>query len=698
LNKKSPHKKDWLRIITLSILLFFSSCEAEKMQHTNALIHESSPYLLQHAHNPVDWHPWSEAVIEKAQRENKLILVSIGYSACHWCHVMERETFEDQTAAALMNEHFICIKVDREERPDLDQVYMSAVQLMSGQGGWPLNCFTLPDGRPIYGGTYFKRDQWMEVLRSLSELYANDRAKVEEYANRLTEGVQMSELIVRDPEASDLSPENLAALVERWKSQWDLNEGGPNRAPKFPLPNNFRFLLQYAALVNDAASMEHVELTLDKMAQGGIYDQLGGGFARYSTDAMWKVPHFEKMLYDNAQLVSLYCEGYRKFKKSDYKWIVEQTLVFVEREMKSTEGLFFSALDADSEGEEGKFYVWKKAELENLLGDRYDMFAKQFEIDGMAHWEFGNNILLRRNSFETFAKQNNLEATQWFEEIKADFETLMHARKSRIRPGTDDKILTSWNAMMIEGYTDAYRTFNNSDYLNTAITAMEQLLSKCSGPDGRLFHTYKNETAKVNGYLEDYAFTIQALIALYQATFNERWLEEAQQLNAYATEHFYDDQTGMYWFTSDLDPALIARKQENSDNVIPASNSTMAKNLFILGHYYADAAMIETAKQMLVNVAAHWDYLPSYTNWASLHLWFTYPMREVAITGSESLVFAREIDSHYIPNIMLLGGNGGKLPLLEGKQGAQTTIFVCENKTCQRPVTTPEDAIHQLTH
>lgn len=668
------------------------------MQHTNALIHESSPYLLQHAHNPVDWHPWSEAVIEKAKKEDKLILISIGYSACHWCHVMERETFEDDAAAALMNENFICIKVDREERPDLDQVYMSAVQLMSGQGGWPLNCFTLPDGRPIYGGTYFKREQWMEVLRSLSELYSKDRPKVEEYANRLTEGIQMSELVVHDPEASDLSKDNLTSLVERWKKQWDIAEGGPNRAPKFPLPNNYRFLLQYAEITGDTACSSHLELTLDKMAQGGIYDQLGGGFARYSTDAMWKVPHFEKMLYDNAQLISLYCDGYKKFRKSDYKWIVEQTLAFVEREMKSSEGLFFSALDADSEGEEGKFYVWKKAELEKLLGDRYALFAEQFEIDKLAHWEFGNNILLRRNSFDAFAKQHGMEEMQWMKEIKADFDILLSARDMRIRPGTDDKILTSWNAMMIEGFSDAYRTFNNHDHLNIAINAMNQLLVKCSNGDGRLYHTYKNGEAKVNGYLEDYAFTIQALISLYQSTFNERWLEEAQRLNAYAKMHFYDDQTGMYWFTSDLDPALIARKQENSDNVIPASNSTMAKNLFILGHYFADDEMIDTAKQMLVNIAANWDYLPSYTNWASLHLWCTYSIREVAITGDESLAFARELDKHYIPNIMLLGGDGGKLPLLEGKHSTQTTIFVCENKTCQRPVTKPEDAIHQLTH
>lgn len=689
--------KDWLRIFALSILFFFPSCEADQMQHTNALINESSPYLLQHAHNPVDWHPWSEEILERAQNENKLVLVSIGYSACHWCHVMERETFEDPKAAAVMNEHFICIKVDREERPDLDQIYMSAVQLMSGQGGWPLNCFTLPDGKPIYGGTYFKRDQWIEILHSLSSLYFTDPHKVIEYANRLTEGVQMSELVMRE-DPSDLSNEKLDSLVGRWKKTWDWTEGGPNRAPKFPLPNNYRFLLQYSALMKDEECSKFVELTLNKMVQGGIYDQVGGGFARYATDALWKVPHFEKMLYDNAQLVSLYCEGYKRFQKVDYKRAVEQTLVFVEREMQSPEGLFFSALDADSEGEEGKYYVWKKAELKELLGDHYPLFAEQFDIDGLGHWEFGNHILLRRTSIEEFAIRNGLSVSEWSKTLDDCLQTLLSARENRIRPGTDDKILISWNAMMIGAFVDAYRTFNNEAHLTIATGAMKQLLEKCRDGKGKLYHTYKNGKAKVNGYLEDYAFTIEALIGLYQATFDEQWLEEAMKLTTYALNHFYDEQSAMFWFTSDLDPVLIARKQENSDNVIPASNSTMAKNLFLLGHYFANDELIDQSKQMLVNIAANWDYLPSYTNWATLHLWFTFPVSEIAITGKESIDFAREIDKHYLPNTMLLGGNGGKLPLLEGKFTSQTTIFVCQNKTCKRPVTTPEDAIHQLTN
>src|SRR5689334_17286046 len=359
-------------------------------QHTNRLIHETSPYLLQHAHNPVDWHAWGPEALEKAKRENKLLLISIGYSACHWCHVMERESFEDEDIAALMNERFVCIKVDREERPDVDQVYMNAVQLVSGQGGWPLNCFALPDGRPVYGGTYYRPDQWREVLKSLADLHAREPAKVLKYAEQLTKGVRQSEWVEAAPAMAPFTMAELDAVYKPWQSMFDRVEGGMNRAPKFPLPNNYQFMLRYWKAGGEASALEHVRLTLDKMAFGGIYDHLGGGFARYSTDGLWKVPHFEKMLYDNAQLLELYSEAYQATGESLYRQVVEETAAFVARELTAPDGGFYSALDADSEGEEGKYYVWTQEELERELGgDNGDfaLFRDYYNVNSIGFWE-----------------------------------------------------------------------------------------------------------------------------------------------------------------------------------------------------------------------------------------------------------------------------------------------------------------------
>ncbi len=664
--------------------------------HTNALINETSPYLLQHAHNPVDWMPWGEAAFKKAQEEQKLVLVSIGYSACHWCHVMEHETFEDSTAAAFMNEHFVCIKVDREERPDVDQVYMNAVQLMTQRGGWPLNCFTLADGRPIYGGTYFPKQNWMETMQSLLDLKQNDPDKMEEYASNLTEGVKQSELINKNESDAAFDEDDIHALVKEWSASWDRQKGGPNRAPKFPLPNNYEFLLQYAWHFEEKEVLDFIENTLTQMAFGGIYDQVGGGFARYSTDANWKVPHFEKMLYDNAQLVSLYSQAYQLTEKDLYRQVVEETLEFVDRELSGDEGQFFSALDADSEGEEGKFYVWSQEELKSALGDYYSFAESYYNINRKGLWE-GNYILLRDKLDEEVV--NDLKMTQAeIDHNKAEIaKILMGLRASRVRPGLDDKTLTSWNALMVKGLCDAYMAFGEEEYLKRAEKCANFILDKQLTAEGSLNHSYKEGRSTINGYLEDYSFTIEAFIALYESTFNERWLNEAKQLANYTLDHFYDEQTSMFWFTSDMDPPLIAKKQELMDNVVPASNSSMAKGLFALGVLFDNKAYKEISKQMLSNMLPEFNYGQNVSNWAILHMWHTQTMYEVAVTDEGASQLANQLRERYLPNMLLMGGESkSSLPLLEGKFLGIPTIFVCENKTCQLPVSDLESALKQM--
>lgn len=689
---------------TLWLLLFVSSCSERKgnenpmsEKHTNALIHESSPYLLQHAHNPVDWHPWNEATLQKARKENKLLLISIGYSACHWCHVMERETFENDSAAEFMNKHFINIKVDREERPDVDQVYMNAVQLMTGQGGWPLNCFALPDGRPVYGGTYFKTEAWMQVLAQLTELKENQPDRLMEYATKLTEGIRQSELIVRS-ERTDLVPlDSLNKLVDDWSKYWDLKEGGPNRAPKFPLPNNFSFLMHYAQASDRADIHAYVKTSLDKMAMGGIYDQVGGGFARYSVDALWKVPHFEKMLYDNAQLIDLYIEAYKAYGTEAYREVALQSLDFIEREMTSEEGLFYSALDADTEGEEGKFYVWKEDELKTLLGELYPLAADYYNISAKGLWEHGNYIPLRTMHPAGYAEKNQLDGEELKKNLQEIQARLLAARMQRTRPGLDDKQLASWNAMMIEAYANAYRSFGEERHLQSAKRGMDKLLDVFRTEEGGLFHSYKNGEARINGYLEDYAFVIQALIVLYEATFDENYLIVAQELAEYTIAHFQDAESGMFWFTSNLDDPLIARKQEVQDNVIPASNSVMAHALFRLGQLFDRSDFTEHAKQMVNNVADNWSYGQSYSNWARALLCMHGPFHLAAISGEEADGALRKgLDQHYLPATLLLGGNQSNLPLMKGKERNEPTLFVCIEGACKMPVNTVNDALDQL--
>lgn len=663
---------------------------------TNALADETSPYLLQHAHNPVNWQPWSQEALKEAETEKKLVLVSIGYSSCHWCHVMEKETFEDEAVAKIMNDNFINIKVDREERPDVDQVYMTALQLISGNGGWPLNVITLPNGKPLYGGTYHTKEQWTKVLTKISDLYNNDPKKAAEYADMVAQGIADANLIKPVEDTRSLTKETLRTSVENWKPNWDTKEGGENRAQKFMIPINLSFLLDYALLTGDGSVKDHVKITLDKMELGGVYDHLGGGFYRYSTDAQWKVPHFEKMLYDNAQVLSLYAKAYQIFKNPEYKAVVFETIDFLEREMKNTTGGYYAALNADSEGEEGKFYVWKEDELKAVLGTDFDLFASYYNIKSKAIWEKGNYVLHKLQDDSAFVKHNDIDQNKLQASKKIWHDKLLKARDQRIRPSTDDKIITSWNALLITGFVDTYKTFGQQEHLEKAISIYEFLRAK-SFPNGTLIHTYKAGSRQKEGFLEDYAFLADASLDLYSATMDTKYLEFAQKLTQKAETLFFDTVSGMYRY-SDNDQ-LIATIIKTDDGVLPSPNAVMAHNLFKLGHIEYNTEYSEKGQRMLsAMVPILTENASSYSKWNSLLLHTAYPYYEIAVVGKNAAPLVKSLNGNYVPNTLVVGSTSeSKLPLFEDRYFDDGTfIYVCKNTTCKLPVETVEGALKQL--
>lgn len=670
-------------------------------KYTNDLINETSPYLLQHAHNPVNWKAWNDQTLSEAKESNKLILISVGYAACHWCHVMEHESFEDSLVAQVMNDNFINIKVDREERPDVDQVYMNAVQLMTGSGGWPLNVIALPDGRPVWGGTYFKKNDWMNVLNQISDIYNKTPEQLLDYASKLEEGIKSMDLVTLNTDAFNFKKPLINEAIENWAKLFDSKKGGLNRAPKFMMPNNYHFLMRQAHQNNNPALMEFVNTTLEKMAYGGIYDQIGGGFSRYSVDDKWHVPHFEKMLYDNAQLVSLYSDAYLLTKKDIYKEVVYETLQFVERELTNDEGIFYSSLDADSldenqELEEGAYYVWQKEELKSLLGEDYDLFSDYYNINNYGLWEKGNYVLIRSDSDNEIAEKHDLSVESLDQKISSWKELLLKTREQRSRPRLDDKSLTSWNALMIKGYLDAYRVFNEESFLDSAKKNAEFILNTQHKDDGGLWHSYKDGKSTINGYLEDYAGVIDAFISMYENTFDDKWLKNARNLSNYAFDHFYEDANKMFYFTSDEDPSLVTRNIDYRDNVIPSSNSIMAKNLFKLSHYFDNESYANTSKTMLNNVLPELkEYPTSFSNWLDLMLNFTNNYYEVAISGKEAYEKTKELNQFYIPNKLLAVSNEeSDMPLLLNRYlDEETMIYVCVNKACKLPVSEVDKAI-----
>jgi hypothetical protein len=578
---------------------------------------------------------------------------------------------------------------------------MTAVQLMTGQGGWPLNCICLPDQRPVYGGTYFRKNDWKNLLFNLANFWQEKPEEAFQYADKLTKGIHDSESLDLSSEQVEYSKKDLEDIFNPLKRSFDLAEGGYNRAPKFPLPNNWQFVLRYAHLMKDDAAYTALKLTLDKTAFGGIYDHIGGGFARYSVDAFWHVPHFEKMLYDNSQLVSLYSEAYQYSPNQLYKDVVYQTLGWVKREMTSPQGGFYSALDADSEGVEGKFYTFTKAEVMDVLGDEAELFCLYYNITEGGNWEEERtNVLMRTEDDETFANDSGLSVQELRPLIEAQKQKIFAYRENRVRPGLDNKILASWNGMMLKGFADAYRVFNEQEFLDAAVANAEFLLNNMLSEGGRLERIYKTERELPGvAFLDDYALVIEGLISLYEATFNEKWLTSARELCEYALQNFYDPGTGMLFYTSQHDQELIARKFELLDNVIPASNSVMANNLYKLGHFFDDEMYLVQSSQMLQNIFPQIKtYASGYSNWAILLMNQIFGIYEIAITGPQAEQKRQELEKTFIPNKILLGGSSGTLPLLQDKWVGETKVFVCKNRTCQLPVTEVSEALKQIVN
>ena len=678
----------------------------------NHLQHESSPYLLQHAHNPVDWYAWKPEAFERARAEQKPILVSIGYSTCPWCHVMERESFEDEAVAAFMNEHFINIKVDREERPDVDAIYMEACQLLTGGGGWPLNCFLTPDAKPFYAGTYFpprpahNRPAWLQLLQHLSDIWENKRDTATEQAERLLANIQRNDGIFVSAEPLNpitAQPLNFEVIFGRIRAQFDHAEGGFGGAPKFPSTMALQWLLNWHYFSGNPEALQHALFSIDKMSRGGIYDQIGGGFARYATDREWLVPHFEKMLYDNALLVSVLSEAHKLAGNQPtainqhFSSIIEQTLAYVAREMTSPEGGFYSAQDADSEGIEGKFFVWDKSEIDQILGEASELFCTFYGVTEAGNWE-EKNILSRAYTYEAFASDHKLTVTLLQERLNASAEKLLAIRSKRIWPGLDNKILLGWNALMTSAYISAFTALGHEAYRDAAIRNTDFLLQNfqyketSSGNQGRHF---RHSASQSFAFLDDYSFLIAALIDLHQITFEQRYLQLAGECTEYVFDHFYDSESGMFFYTDVDQMDILFRKKDLYDNATPSGNSTMVHNLQRLGILLDRREWRESASRMLNAIRETVEKYPqSFMRWGTALLNEAYALHEIAIVGENAFEKAREIQGEFLPNKVIAASQhpDNALPLLEGKPGApEALIYVCRDFACQRPVSTLEE-------
>ena len=672
-------------------------------KHTNRLIHETSPYLLQHAYNPVDWYPWGEEALTRAKQEQKPILLSIGYSACHWCHVMERESFENEEIAAVMNQLFINIKVDREERPDLDEIYMNAVQIMTRQGGWPMTVFLTPDLKPFYGGTYYPptdrygRPGFPKVMHAVAEAFSDQNTQVLEQADQITAHLaQMSNVV--DPHHHELTEVLMTNAFQNYRSQFDSHHGGFGNAPKFPPSMGLPFLLRYWHHSGNGNALEMVERTLEKMARGGMYDQLGGGFHRYSTDAHWLVPHFEKMLYDNAQLVVAYFEAYQATQKPFYRDIATETLDYILREMYDTEnGGFYSTQDADSEGVEGKFFVWEPNDVEDVVGEENaEIFCEYYDITPQGNFE-GENILHVQTPPDIFARKLRIDLGELETLLTDGKQKLFEAREERIKPGLDDKILTSWNGIMIRGMAMGYQLTGRPEYLAACEKSAEFVLTTLSQDNGLLLRTYRDGKSHLNAYLEDYSYFIAGLIALYEASFEPRWLTEAERLANIMIDQFGDTAGDGFFFTGKAHETLIVQSKSAYDGATPSGASMAIHSLLRLAKHLDKPEFHDKAVETLLLYFHQMEGMPSGSGQLLCELAFLLSTpKEIAIVGkkgeAETDAMLAALHNTYQPNkIVALSESADEqtLPLLAGKTqiDSSATAYVCENYVCQAPTT-----------
>jgi uncharacterized protein YyaL (SSP411 family) len=684
-----------------------SSQDAAKAKFTNRLIHETSPYLRQHAHNPVDWHPWDAVALERARKEDKPILLSIGYSACHWCHVMERESFENEDIARIMNQCFVNVKVDREERPDLDSIYMSYVQMTTGSGGWPMTVFLTPDQIPFFGGTYFPPDDrygrpgFPKICLAVFEAYQKRRPEIEQSATDIVKSLQATNQL---PDGQDLPDvETLSLAFRNLAQRFDLTHGGFGGAPKFPGSMNLAFCLRHYHRTGFQPALDFAELSLEKMALGGIYDQLGGGFHRYSVDDHWLVPHFEKMLYDNALLSRVYLDAFQQTGNPLYRRITEEILDYVTREMTHPEGGFYSTQDADSEGEEGKFFVWTRDEIEAILGESDgQVFCRYFDVSGRGNFE-GKNILNVPVSMPKFAAREGLPVEELQTLVERGRRQLFDQREKRIKPHRDEKILTSWNGLMLVSFANAAAILNRPDYLDRARKNADFVLSHLKR-EGRLLRTFKDGQAKLNGYLEDYACFVEGLLALFEASGELGWLEEAVQLNDTTLDQFWDASTASFYLTGRDHEKLIARVKDFYDNATPAGSSVAIFNLLKLAILTGNAEYRNKAEANLLCMKTALERYPGGFGYLLEAADFSVgPVREIALIGARSdsatSQLAEAVYRRYLPNKVVVVADPNdavltaKLPLLHGKGlvAGEPAAYVCQNYSCKTPATSSSD-------
>lgn len=694
-------KTSFVSIFIFSVLLLVTSCDHSNIKNINQnnLKTESSAYLLQHAKNPIYWQRWDEKVYKNQNPNEKLLLISIGYSSCHWCHVMEKETFEDFDVASYMNEKFISIKVDREENPEVDNIYMTATQMMTGSGGWPLNVICLPDGRPVYGGTYHTKNQWLEVLGKIQSLYENDKKQLLTFAEKVEKGIQEVNRFEYTKEDKLLQPEILQNEMSFWSSNWDLINGGENQNQKFITPVKLNYIQQYQNVNKDKKIEAYLKKTLKNIANSGIVDHLEGGFYRYTIDPEWKIPHFEKMLYDNAQLLTLYANAYKEFKTPLFKSTVYQTFTFLQNRMENNEGAYFSAIDADNDQGEGRYYMFSIEELKKVAGRDLNLILDYYQIDLDEPIENSFYHLRKADNFITLLKKYSITNDQLVKKQKVWDNKFSVLKAKRQFPLIDKKIITSWNAQMILGLLSSFEAFGDEQFLNQAKKIFsyleENLISR-----GKLMHTFQANESKIEANLEDYAFVIKASLGLYQNTGNTYYLEQANTLIQDAIINFETTENPFFTYTEN--PVLFSEIISIDDNVIPSANSIMAENFWMLGHLLGNKDYSTKAKKMIGGIVSYFNEGrgSNYSQWAQLISKVAYSFKEVVIVGPEAKKINKEIQENYLPNVLFqISDKPSELPLLEDRFfKKETLIYVCENKVCLRPSKNISEALDQINN